>query len=218
MANTNSPKEPHNPLGDSLGFVRHGEPDLPSPARLFLGHAGPGLSLQGRAQAEKAALWAKPFPWQGCFSSPLDRATETARFIGQTLGIEPIVKKELAEIDLGSWDGREKSEISREHPDAWKQREKNLYHFRYPGGESFADLAARAVPFLLSLLLKGGRWLIVSHAGVFRVLLHGLFKVPFPETFRLDPGYGGIRLVERQGKALLVKDPEGLQIVRGELP
>ncbi|MDD3800319.1 MAG: hypothetical protein PHE36_14200 [Novosphingobium sp.] len=36
--------------------------------------------------------------------------------------------------------------------------------------------------------------------------------------FRLDPWYGGIRLVERQGKALLVKDSEGLQIVRGELP
>ena len=215
MANADSPKEPHNPLGDSLVFVRHGEPDLPSPARLFLGHAGPGLSLQGRAQAEKAALWAKPFPWQGCFCSPLDRATETARFIGQTLGIEPIVKKELAEIDLGSWDGREKSEISREHPDAWKQREKNLYHFSPV--ENPCRTEARVV-LLLSLLLKGGRWLIVSHAGVFRVLLHGLFKVPFPETFRLDPWYGGIRLVERQGKALLVKDPEGLQIVRGELP
>lgn len=205
-------------LEDGLVFVRHGEPGLPTPWRVFLGRTGIGLSPLGRTQAERVSLWARPFSWRGFFCSPLARARKTAEIIAGHLEIKTVVKEELSEIDLGRWDGREKEDISRESPHLWEQREKDLFSFPFPGGESFADLEARAVPFLLSLLLKGGRWLIVSHAGVFRVLLHGLFKVPFPETFRLDPWYGGIRLVERQGKALLVKDSEGLQIVRGELP
>ena len=210
--------KPEGPPENGLVFVRHGEPGLPNPWRIFLSRTGIGLSPLGRIQAERVSLWARPFSWRGFFCSPLARARKTAEIIAGHLEIKTVVKEELSEIDLGRWDGREKEDISRESPHLWEQREKDLFSFPFPGGESFADLEARAVPFLLSLLLKGGRWLIVSHAGVFRVLLHGLFKVPFPETFRFDPGYGGIRIVERQGKALLVKDPEGLQIVRGELP
>ncbi|HOG14280.1 MAG TPA: histidine phosphatase family protein [Synergistales bacterium] len=203
---------------NGLAFVRHGEPGLPHPQRIFLGRIATGLSALGRAQAERVSLWARPFSWEGFFCSPLVRARETAEIIGMQLGMRPVVKEELAEIDLGRWDGRGKADIASECPLLWEQREKDLFSFPFPGGESFADLEARAAPFLLSLLLKGGRWLIVSHAGVFRVLLHGLFKVPFPETFRLDPGYGGIRLVEREGGILLVKDLEGLQVARGVLP
>jgi len=205
-------KKPQGPSENSLVFVRHGEPDLPSSSKFFLGRAAPGLSQRGRDQAKKVSLWARSFSWKGCFCSPLVRATETAVIICSTLGMEPVVKEELAEIDLGSWDGRKRSDISRENPRLWERREKDLYTFRYPEGESFADLEARAFPFLRSLSLKGGRWLIVSHAGVFRVMLRNLFAMPFQETFRHDPEYGGVRCLEKKGEALLARSINGFGI------
>lgn len=195
---------PLKPPENCLVFTRHGEPDLPSPANIFLGHSGPGLSSLGKIQAEKVASWAKQFSWQGCFCSPLDRSMETAEIICKDLDVEPEVRKELAEIDLGDWDGQKRSDIPMKYPRLWEQREKDLYLFRYPGGESFADLEARAVPFVISLIEAGGRWLVVSHAGIFRVLLHSLFDIPFPGTFRFDPRYTGIRFLERNEISIIV--------------
>lgn len=200
------------PSENSLVFVRHGEPDLTSSSTVFLGRAGPGLSPRGRAQADKVSLWARSFSWRGCFCSPLVRARETAEIICSFLDIKPVIKEELSEIDLGYWDGREKTDIPREYPRLWEQREKDLYSFRYPGGESFADLEARAVPLLRSLAVKGGRWLIVSHAGVFRVMLRNLFGIPFPETFRYDPEYGGVLLFEKEGETFMARGLDGLRI------
>ncbi len=205
-------EKPQGPSENSLVFVRHGEPDLTSSLTIFLGRVGPGLSPRGKAQADKVSLWARSFSWRGCFCIPLVRAKETAEIICSSLDIEPVIKEELSEIDLGSWDGREKTDIPREYPRLWEQREKDLYSFKHPGGESFADLEARVVPLLRSFAVKGGRWLIVSHAGVFRVMLRNLFEIPFPETFRYDPEYGGVLLLEKEGEAFLARGLQGLRI------
>lgn len=195
-------EKPQGPSENSLVFVRHGEPDLTSSLTIFLGRVGPGLSPRGKAQADKVSLWARSFSWRGCFCSPLVRARETAELICSFLDIKPVIKEELSEIDLGYWDGREKTDIPREYPRLWEQREKDLYSFRYPGGESFADLEARAVPLLRSLAVKGGRWLIVSHAGVFRVMLRNLFGIPFPETFRMTPNTAEYCSSKKRGRLL----------------
>lgn len=205
-------EKPQGPSENSLVFVRHGEPDLTSSLTIFLGRVGPGLSPRGKAQADKVSLWARSFSWRGCFCSPLVRAKETAEIICSSLDIEPVIKEELSEIDLGCWDGLEKTDIPREYPRLWEQREKDLYSFKHPGGESFADLEARVVPLLRSFAVKGGRWLIVSHAGVFRVMLRTLFEIPFPETFRYDPEYGGVLLLEKEGEAFLARGLQGLRI------
>jgi probable phosphoglycerate mutase len=139
------------------------------------------------------------------------RAKETAEIICSSLDIEPVIKEELSEIDLGCWDGREKTDIPREYPRLWEQREKDLYSFKHPGGESFADLEARVVPLLRSFAVKGGRWLIVSHAGVFRVMLRTLFEIPFPETFRYDPEYAEYCSSKKRG-SFLARGLQGLRI------
>ncbi|MGC9490598.1 MAG: histidine phosphatase family protein [Thermovirgaceae bacterium] len=195
---------PH-PGTNSVVFVRHGEPAFPEKKTYFLGKTDWELSFEGKAQARHMAEWAKGFAWRGCFCSPLKRARETATIICGKTGIMPEVRHELAEIDLGKWDGRTKAEILLKYPKMVQQRETNLKDFRYPDGESFTDLETRAVPFLSDLLKRKGRWLVVSHAGVFRVFIHNIFKLPFPLTFKYDPEYGHARVIARTGDAVFVK-------------
>jgi len=194
-----------DPETHGVVFVRHGEPAFPGKEKYFLGKTDWELSHKGKAQAMHIAEWAKGFTWQGCFCSPLKRARETATIIYGKIGILPEVRHELAELDLGEWDGRTKAEILLKYPKMVQQREANLKDFRYPGGESFADLETRAVPFLSDLLKREGRWLVISHAGVFRVFIHNVFNIPFPLSFQYDPGYGRARVIGKTCSTVFVK-------------
>lgn len=193
---------------NAIVFVRHCEPLFPDERKYFLGRTDWPLSPEGRRQAEALAPWTESVSWSGCCFSPLKRAKETVKIICRNAVCNPTEAGELKEIDLGTWDGCAKSDVMSEYPDLYTQREKDFMMFRHPGGERFADLEARAVPFLLSLCRKGGLWLVVSHAGVYRVFLHAVFCVNFPQVFRLDPGYGQIRVIERSGATLKIRGAE----------
>jgi len=188
-----------------LVFMRHCEPLFPDGQKYFLGRTDWPLSPEGRRQAEALADWAAGVSWNGCLCSPLKRTRETAEIICRNAGCKPVEAPELKEVDLGDWDGRSKNDVMSEYPGLFAQREKDFLKFRYPEGESYADLEARAVPFLLSLCRNNGRWLVVSHAGVYRVLLHTVFGVPFTQVFRHDPGYGQVRVIERSKGMLRIR-------------
>lgn len=196
---------------NALVFVRHCEPLFPDMQKYFLGRTDWSLSPKGRLQAEGLMQWAESVSWSGCFCSPLKRAKETAEITCRNTACTPVETHELIEIDLGEWDGRSKSDIMSKYPDIFAEREKDLLKFRYPGGESFVDLEARAVPFLLSLCRKEGRRLVVSHAGVYRVLLHAVFGLSFSQTFLHDPGYGHVRVIERRKDLLTIRGVEKLE-------
>lgn len=194
-----------------LVFMRHCEPLFPDDQKYFLGRTDWPLSPEGRRHAEEIQGWVSNVSLSGCFCSPLKRTRETAEIVCGNTGFTPVKTLELREIDLGEWDGRSKGDVMSEYPALFEQREKDLLKFMHPGGESFADLEARVVPFLLSLCRNNGRWLVVSHAGVYRVLLHSVFGVQFPQVFRHDPGYGDVRVIERTGTLLKIRDSEGFE-------
>jgi len=89
----------------------------------------------------------------------------------------------LWEQDFGAWDGRATSAI----PDLGKLSLDDLARHRPPGGESFADLCARAAP-ALTRLADGGRVTIVAHAGTVRAALAlALGAVPPALAFEVAP-------------------------------
>jgi len=171
----------------------------------------------GQGNEIRAVTFSVIFSWRGCFCSPLKRAKETAEIICGAIDLPFTIKTELAEIDLGEWDGRKKTEIASAYPEKLRERQEDLLYFRHPCGESFAELEARVIPFLVPLLQEKGKWLVVSHAGVYRVLIHALFGVPFPMTFGYDLGYGQIRMFCRTGDYLFVKGFDELMVHLEEL-
>ncbi len=81
------------------------------------------------------------------YSSDLGRAFETARLVARLHGLDPIADPRLREIDTGRWTTQLGSEIHRQFPaetQTWKERP---WAFRMPGGETLAEVQARAVAF-----------------------------------------------------------------------
>ncbi len=123
-----------------------------------------------------------PRPW-AIVASPLGRAWQSAAIVAEILGLDPRAiahDARLAEIRFGAWEGRTYDEIDADQPGILAQREAELWRFRPPGGESYADLSDRVAPWLSSIP-KWAKLIVVCHGGTGRVL-RGLFAKLPPET------------------------------------
>lgn len=165
--------------------------------KLFLGKTDLPLSAEGRRQAE---AWRHPFqarPPCRMVSSPLRRALEFARILAGDRENNITVCPELAEIDLGDWDGRPMHDIRQTDPAAWQARGDNLARFRPPNGESFEDVQKRTVPAFQKLIDHSDPELIVvAHAGVNRVILSHLCGMPLEHLFRIGQDYACLNVLE----------------------
>lgn len=169
-------------------LVRHGE--AADAAGRAIGQQDLPLSARGREQAAALAAGLGRVAWAGLYASPLARARDTLAPLAAAAGRVPVLREGLAEISLGHWEGLAWSHIRARFPAEHAARGRDLANFRPPGGESFADLAARAGAVLDELAAGPQPVLAVTHAGVVRVLLARVLGLPLQEIFRLSPQEG----------------------------
>lgn len=98
--------------------------------------------------------------------SPARRCVETAAALWTDLPAADTDAR-LWEQDFGDWEGLATQDL----PDLGALPPEQLAAMRPPGGESFADLCARAAPALEALAARGGRVAVVAHAGTLRAAL-----------------------------------------------
>ena len=169
-------------------FVRHGETEWNAEGR-FCGRTDVPLSEAGRRQARLLGLRVKPLRVIALYSSPLRRALETARIIGEVTGRESVVDPRLAELNYGAWEGLTLEEIKGSGPaiyEAWDQDPGSLAP---PEGESGEQLIQRVVPFMAEVAQKhaGGNVMVVCHKTVCRLLASHIMGVPLREYRQAVP-------------------------------
>lgn len=195
----------HRSRSHSVYLLRHGDCRQDGVKR-YLGQADLPLNDLGRNQARAWQRELAGIPLQRIFSSDLSRSFETASIIGEgrECRVQPLVK--LREIHLGAWDGLPMAEVRRHYPEEFRKRGADMVSYRIPGGECFADVAARAIP-LFEEIVRGveGNLLIVGHSGVNMVLLSHVLGLPLGHLFRMRQDYGGLNLIDcgPQGMRLL---------------
>jgi probable phosphoglycerate mutase len=153
-------------------LVRHGETEWNAENR-FCGRTDVPLSEAGRRQAKSLAKRLKPIPFEALYSSPLERALETARLISESSGLEPILEERLVELDYGQWEGKTLAEIMKNHPKAYQAWDANPAEVAPPGGESGLEAQQRVVSCLDSLAARHpqGHVLVVLHKTVCRLAI-----------------------------------------------
>ena len=156
------------PKPTTVLLVRHGQ--TPTTGKVLPGRAkGLHLADEGRRQAEIAAeRIAELEGVEAVYSSPLERAKETAAPISKALGLTTKVDRGLFECDFGEWTGRELKQLSK-LPE-WQTVQRAPSTFRFPGGESFTEMQTRMVSALDRLRAQhpGGTIVCVSHADTIK--------------------------------------------------
>jgi alpha-ribazole phosphatase len=186
-------------------LIRHGEIDRPLP-RTFIGWSDPPLNENGIRQALALREQLQNIPFTRVFASPLQRAVQTAMLVGNVSPDSLQLVEPLKEINLGAWEGLTVDEVQHRYPGEYEQRGRDLQFFRPSGGESFADLAVRCYPALLSLAKAStGPLLVVAHAGVNRVLLSYLRQKPLKELLEIPQDYCGINILRYRSERLRVE-------------
>ncbi|MEW6659479.1 MAG: alpha-ribazole phosphatase [Thermodesulfobacteriota bacterium] len=180
-----------------LYLLRHGQV-ADGHTHLYHGHNDVGLSPQGVEQLERAAAQLQDVDLAGVYASDLTRAKKGAEIISRGRNLEPRIRPEFREVHFGLWEGLSFGEIMEQFPGELESRFKDLSHFRIPGGESLADVRARALPALKLLIEEHYEkaFLIVAHAGVNRVILSEALGLSLQHLFRLDQNYGCLNIID----------------------
>ncbi len=172
---------PLSPIG--FWFLRHGETDW-NAQNLSQGMTDIPLNPAGYAQAQAAAKLLAGQDITTIVTSPLSRARETARIVGETLNLQPIVQNDLHEVSFGVQEGQPMSEWF----DDWVAG-----HSTPEGAEPFIELRARATAAINRALAQQAPVLVVAHGALFRALraemgLEPNVRTPNATPFWCTPG------------------------------
>lgn len=133
-----------------------------------------------------------------CYSSDLTRCTTGAAIICQAFGIEPVVRRELRELNIGAWEGLTWEEIRLSYPEGWQARLDDLVNYRVPQGESLRDVEARVMPVINEVVARhrGQDVLVVAHGGVNRVVLLNVIGAPLTGLFNIEQSFGCYNIID----------------------
>jgi probable phosphoglycerate mutase len=161
-----------------LYLIRHGENDFTG-KRLAGCQPGVHLNANGRSQAQQLSDYLADTPFTAIYSSPLERAIETAQPLAERCKL-PIQSHEgLMEVDFGRWQGLTFTYLRRLSD--WKELYKNAETFSFPDGESIAAAQQRVVAALDEIASKHSEKDViacVSHSDSIRLAVTHYLHMP----------------------------------------
>ena len=188
-------------------IIRHGETDL-NVKGVLQGWVDEPLNESGMRLARITGEKMVGIRFDGCFSSPLKRAAETARIVLEASGNDLPIQYDdrLREISFGVAEGRHRSTLGEQGRRFFEEP------FRYepfPGGESIRQVCARTQGFLKELLLRddGKTYLLSTHGCALRAMLNYLYEDPSDFWHVHVPYNCAVSIVEgRNGQGRLIGD------------
>lgn len=155
-------------------LLRHGQTDFNAQGNKYCGRTDIPMNEKGVRQANELREQLKDMVFDAVFSSPLQRAADTARIVS---GREPVRDERLIEIDFGLWEGKTRGDFAAEDPETWANWERDPEQHRAgKTGESGAEVLARVGSFFKEL--APGNYLVVAHNGVNRLFLAQQLGMP----------------------------------------
>jgi broad specificity phosphatase PhoE len=137
--------------------------------------------IEGEIERIATLGWTSPRAQYAC-CGPEKRTQQTA----EALGLEPSVAVELADVDYGTWSGKEIGDIHAIDPEGLANWLTDLNAAPH-GGESFAQLIARVQQWMNGRT-TAGHTVAVTHPAVVRAAILCAIQAP-PESFwRIEIG------------------------------
>jgi broad specificity phosphatase PhoE len=176
-------------------LIRHATTD--AVGQLIAGwQPGWHLNATGKKQAELLAERLSPLPIKAVYTSPLERAVETATIIADRHFLQPQTVNDLGEVRFGEWEGLALSELDN-FPE-WKHFNSSRGTAGTPGGELMTERQARIVSQLDQLRQKhpGEVIAVVSHADPLRSAIVSYLGAPLESMLRFELSPASVSLVE----------------------
>jgi alpha-ribazole phosphatase/probable phosphoglycerate mutase len=187
-------------------LVRHGQPVEEMRGRCY-GRLDVGLSSAGRLQAERAARFLAEAPLLRIYTSPRQRAMESAAPLAELKGMAVDTEAAFREIDFGLFEGLSYEEAEQRYPEVYAEWMSHPTRVRFPEGESYPEMRERVLSAgrVLRTRHVGETFVLVSHGGVNRTLLAEALGLPDANLFRMEQGYAAVNIIDFYGDEPIVK-------------
>ncbi|HKG53278.1 MAG TPA: histidine phosphatase family protein [Anaerolineales bacterium] len=177
-----------------LLLIRHGENDFVKTGKLPGQSAGIHLNERGQKQAQALGEALKEVPIKAIYSSPLERAMETAAPIATSRQVEIIQEAGLMDANVGKWQGKSLKVLRLTN--AWKVVQHSPSRFQFPEGESFIDLQTRIADTLEKIVRKHNKpkdiVAVVFHADPIKLAVAHFLGLPLDHFQRLSCDTGSV--------------------------
>jgi probable phosphomutase (TIGR03848 family) len=180
----------------TLLLIRHGENDYIKQGRLPGRLPDIHLNKRGREQAATLAETLKNLPIKAIYSSPLERAAETAEPLAQALGLAIQLRPGLLDIDAGEWQGLQLRKLRK--LSLWKQVQEQPSQVRFPGGESFMESQERLVREIQSICgahKHRDMLVVVFHSDPIKLVLAYFLGMPLDNFQKFSVAAGSVSIL-----------------------
>ena len=202
-------------------LVRHGRTDWNASHR-FQGCSNIPLNETGLMQAEKLAARLAGWPVEAVYSSPLDRALETARAVSRHHSLDPIVLDDLVEVCFGDWEGKHLKTLHDQENGLLKAWMKDPFFNLPAGAESWETVRTRTERAVKRILEdERDNIVVVSHGGVMRALFAVLLDLDPHTVWNIKTSncaISGVEVRERQISLAFANDDLHLRNPSEALP
>ena len=194
-----------------LLLIRHASNDYIKENRLAGLTPGVHLNEQGKSEADALARRLAPISLHAIYSSPLERARETADAIAQCQKLTVQIRHDLAEVDVGEWTGKPIKELG--ETDAWRRMLAQPIGFQFPGGECIERIQGRMVKAIDAIVIAHPNQIvaIVSHADPIKIALAYYLEMDGNQFDRLavDPASVSVLIFGERGPVLFRLNDSG---------
>ena len=177
-------------------LIRHGENDYTKTHKLAGRLPKVHLNEHGQKQAQALADALAHVPIKAIYSSPLERAMETAKPIAKSIGLKINKEKGLLETNVGDWQGKSLKRLYLlKH---WKVVQRAPSRAQFPNGESFYECQTRIVSTIDNILSKHKQKDIVAcvfHADPIKLAVAHYLGLPLDQFQRLGCDTGSVSVL-----------------------
>ncbi len=168
-----------------IDLLRHGDVEG---GRKYRGQLDDPLSKLGWEQLRSATN--KIQSWQHIVTSPLKRCSAFASELSQTHSLPLKTEIKFKEVSFGLWEGKKADELIESEPENIKKYWSDPINTTPPQGENLLYFEKRVMSGWENMLkeFQGKHILVISHAGVMRIILCHVLGMPLTELFKLDVG------------------------------
>lgn len=189
-------------------LIRHGENEYTRTGKLAGWTKGVSLNDAGRKQAQALVARLKDVPLTALYTSPLERAQETAAPLAAARGLTPVVRPGLGEVGFGDWTGKSLKRLARTK--LWRVVQGLPSAMRFPGGESFRQAQLRFVDTLDEIVQAHARpkdiVAVVAHSDPIKLAVAYYLGMPLDLFQRIQVSTGSVTILALgRGAPSLVK-------------
>jgi probable phosphoglycerate mutase len=177
-----------------LLLIRHGENEYVTTGRLAGRLPGVNLNEKGKKQAQALGEALKNVPLKALYSSPLERAMQTAQPIAEPHGLPIVQDADLMDTHIGKWEGKSLKMLRLTN--LWKIVQGAPSRFRFPEGESFLEAQTRYIAALERIAARHNKprdiVAVVFHADPIKLAVAHFLGMPLDHFQRLSCDTGSL--------------------------